>query len=61
MLDVNVLWKCLCILCEVLPTVKSETWHSVACYLLNETGDYFVLMIGGKWLKAGSPERWYTE
>ena len=64
MLDVNMLRKCLGILCKVLPILKSETLHSAACYLLNATGDYFVLMVahkGEKWLKAGSTERWYKE
>lgn len=39
MLDVNMLWKCLCILHDVLPTLKSETLRSVACYFLNRISD----------------------
>lgn len=46
------LWKCSSILCEVLPILKSKTLHSAACYLLNESGDCFVLTVvhkGEKW------------
>lgn len=56
------LWKCLGILCKVLPILKSEILHSAAYCFLNKIGGYFVVMVaqkGQKWLKAGSTKRWH--